>query len=108
MISDGIDDLVEGKGKKFHQVSKLVSDFVDTHTTRLLLLFTVMCIMMLFYLASQKLFWNDELYTLYFTRLTSWSDLWNALSTGADQIPPTFVLLTKLSLQLFGTNHRVS
>jgi hypothetical protein len=56
-------------------------------------------------LASRKLMWNDELFTFYIARLPSLADMWSALSTGADQIPPFFHMITRASLSLFGVNH---
>jgi hypothetical protein len=56
-------------------------------------------------LARQKLLWNDEFFTLYLSRTASWGELWRALSTGADQHPPSFYYLTHLILKLFGTTH---
>lgn len=56
-------------------------------------------------LSFRKIFWNDEMYTLYFSRLSIWPDLWWALSTGSDQLPPASILLTKLSRWMFGENH---
>lgn len=56
-------------------------------------------------LASKRMMWNDELFTFYTSRLPSFSDIWAALSTGADQIPPFFHLLTRASFWLFGVNH---
>lgn len=52
--------------------------------------------------AAQKLFWDDEFYTLYLSTVSSWHELLRALATGADQHPPTFYYLTHLSVQLFG------
>lgn len=49
--------------------------------------------------------WNDELFTFYIARLPSVSDIWSALSTGADQIPPFFHMLTRASFSLLGVNH---
>jgi hypothetical protein len=48
--------------------------------------------------------WNDELFTLYISRLPSVSDIWSALLTGGEQIPPFFHLITRISLSLFGVN----
>src|SRR6266508_1563014 len=48
---------------------------------------------------------NDELYTFYISLLPSHSDIWSALSTGADQIPPFFYMITRASILLFGENH---
>ena len=52
--------------------------------------------------ASYRPLWNDELYTLYIARLPGLSDVWAALSTGAEQTPPFFYVLTRASLALFG------
>ncbi len=57
------------------------------------------------WLASRKLMWNDELFTFYIARLPSLADIWSALSTGADQIPPFFHILTRTSWPLLGVNH---
>jgi hypothetical protein len=55
-------------------------------------------------IAFHKPLWNDELYTFYMAKLPSLSDLWAALSTGGEQIPPFFYMLTQTSLMLFGTS----
>ena len=51
--------------------------------------------------ASEKLFWYDELITVYFSRLSPRS-LWSALNSGVDFNPPLFYFLTKASESLFG------
>ena len=56
-------------------------------------------------LARNKLIWDDEFFTLYLSKTASWSVLWSALSTGADQHPPSFYYLTHLILNLAGTTH---
>lgn len=56
------------------------------------------------FLASHKLMWNDELYTYYIAMLPSVPDIWHALMTGAEQIPPAFHLLTRGVLQLVGVS----
>src|SRR5262245_65490298 len=48
--------------------------------------------------------WNDELFTFYTSRLPKVSDIWGALLTGADQIPPLFHLITRAAFALFGVN----
>ena len=55
-------------------------------------------------LALRKLIWNDELFTLYTSRLPKISDIWASLLTGADQISPLFPLITRASFSLFGVN----
>jgi hypothetical protein len=56
-------------------------------------------------LARQKLIWDDEFFTLYLSKTASWSDLWRALNTGADQHPPSFYYLTHLIFTVAGTSH---
>ncbi len=56
-------------------------------------------------LARYKLFWNDELFTLYISGLPTLSDIWAILATGVEQLPPTFHVLTRVVVQLFGEQH---
>lgn len=58
-------------------------------------------------IASKKMLWNDELFTLYISRLGSLSDILAVLSTGADQSPPSFYLFTYGVLTLLGESHLV-
>ncbi len=57
------------------------------------------------WLARHKLLWDDEFFTLYLSKTASWSELWRALSTGADQHPPSFYYLTHLIFNVAGTTH---
>src|SRR5262245_61161929 len=54
------------------------------------------------YLARQKLLWDDEFFTLYLSTTSTWRELIKALSTGADQHPPSFYYLTHLIFNTFG------
>jgi len=56
-------------------------------------------------LAQNKLFWNDELFTVYISRFPTVSDIWAFLATGVEQLPPTFHILTRVVVQLFGEHH---
>ena len=55
-------------------------------------------------LAARAHLWNDELYTWYFARLPTMGDVWDQLSTGVEQLPPFFYVLTRASLAIFGDN----
>jgi hypothetical protein len=55
--------------------------------------------------AYRKLFWYDELFTLYISRLPDAASVWNALRNGADLNPPMSYLLAQLSAALFGEGH---
>jgi hypothetical protein len=52
--------------------------------------------------ASQKLFWHDELFTLYISRLPHLRDVVAALVAGSDGTPPLFYAVTRASVALFG------
>lgn len=56
-------------------------------------------------MASHKLLWDDEFYTLYLSTTSGWSDLQAALATGADQHPAPFYYLIHWITRLFGTSH---
>jgi len=53
---------------------------------------------------AHKMLWDDEFFTYYISRAPV-SEIWSALSTGADQHPPFFYLLTHASLGFFGESH---
>jgi hypothetical protein len=53
-------------------------------------------------LAEAKLIWNDELFTVYIAGLPTVADIWTILRTGVEQLPPTFHLLTRLLMRVFG------
>lgn len=72
------------------------------------LLFGVLSILywaVTYVLTERKLMWNDELYTYYIARLPTMTDVWAALMTGGEQLPPFFYVITRLSLALFGVNN---
>jgi hypothetical protein len=52
--------------------------------------------------ASRKLFWFDELFTLYISRLPDFRSLWEVLMAGVDFNPPALYLFTKLSDRVLG------
>ncbi len=53
--------------------------------------------------ASEKYFWYDELFTVYFAQLRSVHALWRAVTIGIDFNPPLFYWLTQGCTWLFGT-----
>jgi hypothetical protein len=55
-------------------------------------------------LAAKKPFWNDELFTFYISRRPTLADVWNALLTGAEQLPPLFFVITRAFTALFGSS----
>ena len=55
-------------------------------------------------LAARAQLWNDELYTWYFAQLPTMGDVWDELSTGVEQLPPAYYVVTRASLAVFGDN----
>ncbi len=54
------------------------------------------------YLATQRLFWFDEFFTVHLSRLPGFDATWQALLMQADFNPPLFYELTRLSERLLG------
>jgi hypothetical protein len=54
--------------------------------------------------ASERLFWFDELFTFYTARLESVPALWDYLNTGSELNPPLVYLVSRVSLALLGEN----
>ncbi len=68
----------------------------------LLVFFSLLYFSDVFLRSSEKYFWYDELFTVYFARLPSAAALWRALNSGIDFNPPFFYWLTHLSNALLG------
>ena len=54
------------------------------------------------HIASHRLFWFDELFSIAIARLPNWRNIWSALSHGADSLPPIYYMLVRLFDELFG------
>ncbi len=64
---------------------------------------------LLFFAVNVLLDWkrplsNDELFTFYISRQPSLHDVWNALLTGAEQLPLFFFVIVRLFTRTLGTN----
>ena len=55
--------------------------------------------------SARRLLWNDELFTYYIATQPSFSQVWSALSTGQEQLPPAYYAIVRVSLELFGNNN---
>jgi 4-amino-4-deoxy-L-arabinose transferase-like glycosyltransferase len=89
---------------QLHAFLEDLADQIEKRRVWFLAGFSILYLAVTGLVASQRPLWNDELYTLYIARLHSMTDVWDALSTGAEQLPPLFYVLTRASLALFGTN----
>lgn len=84
-------------------INHIVS-FIDRQSLALFLVLSVWYLGSAILMASQKLMWNDELLTLYFSGIPRLEDLWFALSTTHEQSPPFFYLITRLFIPVTNSN----
>jgi hypothetical protein len=81
------------------------ADALRRHKYLVLFLFSILYLLATCFRASQKLFWFDEIFTVYMSRLPDMASVWGALKQGADLNPPLFYGLTRFSESLFGEGH---
>jgi hypothetical protein len=48
--------------------------------------------------------WNDELFTVYISQQPTLSDVWHALMTGAEQLPPFFFVIVRIFTSALGSS----
>jgi hypothetical protein len=90
--------------QKLDGIGTVLEKFFERQKFPLICVFSAIYALGTWVIAARKPMWNDELFTFYISRLPSISDIWAALLTGGEQIPPFFHLTTRLSLALFGVN----
>ena len=90
--------------QQLDQFGEAAKDYCERRQLWLLFIFSIFYLVGTCFLASRKPMWNDELFTFYISRLHSISDIWSALLTGGEVIPPFFHIITRMSLSLFGVN----
>src|ERR1039458_6064368 len=56
------------------------------------------------YIASHRVFWFDELFTMHIARLPDIKAIWTALGHGADSLPPAYYMVVRLFGDLFGNS----
>lgn len=79
-------------------------DILERRATLLFLLLSVLYFAVTVLIARTRLPWNDELFTWYIAQRPSLAEVWNALLTGAEQLPPLFYVITRASAAMFGMN----
>ena len=92
-------------GRKWHEMERVLdraADVLNCHQYVVLSLFSACYFLITCYLASRKLFWFDELFTVYISRLHGLSAVWGALMKGVDFNPPLLYAFTQLSESVFG------
>jgi hypothetical protein len=83
---------------------KKIACLLEQRSGLLLLSVTALYMAAAIAIASAKLLWNDELFTFYIARLPTMADVYRALLTGAEQLPPLFFIITRAFTALFGSS----
>src|SRR5262245_6652550 len=105
MQAEGIeirDRWVDRLLSRMSATGEVIADACEAHRFWLLSAASALYLIVVGLSAAQKQLENDELFTLYISRLPSMGEVWSALLTGAEQLPPFFYVLTRASLSLFG------
>lgn len=77
-------------------------EFIERNALWVIACWTLFYAAIALFLAHEKPFWNDELFTFYISRLPAFADVWKALLTGAEQLPPFFFVITRAVTAVFG------
>src|SRR5215471_5174817 len=81
------------------------ADRLEAHPRLALTLVSLIYFAVAVTLARIKTPWNDELFTVYIARRPTLHDVWDALLTGAEQLPILFYVITRGSIALLGPTH---
>ncbi len=60
------------------------------------------------HIASHRLFWFDEFFTVRIAQLPSWLTIWTALSHAADSLPPFYYMLVRALESLLGRSEIIA
>ena len=90
--------------QQLDRLAEAFRDYCERRKAFLLCSVTILYLVSTCLLASRKPMWNDELFTYYISGLPTLFDIWSALLTGGEQIPPLFHVITRASFTLFGVS----
>lgn len=92
-------------GRRIDSAANWLSETLERHKGVVLAVFSIAYFGLTFYRASRKLFWLDELVTVYLCRLPDFKSVWHAVLNGVDFNPPVLYLVTRFSERIFGEGH---
>jgi Dolichyl-phosphate-mannose-protein mannosyltransferase len=87
------------------ELAEAIAGVCERHRIWLLCGFSVLYLAVVGVIAARKHLANDELYTLNIARLPGLDEVWSALLTGAEQLPPFFYVLMRGSLAPLGESN---
>jgi hypothetical protein len=88
-------------GRGLNSVAHWLSESLEHHKGVVLAVFSIAYFGLTFYRASRKLFWFDELFTVYLSRLPDFRSVWRFLQNSVD-FQVVLFLLTWFSKHIFG------
>ena len=91
-------------GRGLNSAANWLSQSLERHKRVVLAVFSIAYFALTFYRASRKLFWFDELFTVYLSRLPDFRSLWRFLLNSVD-FQVVLLLLTRFSEHIFGEGH---
>lgn len=92
-------------GEKVERFVEPLAEKIGKRKLLLLSIFAVFYFTGFCLIASEKVIWNDELFTFYISHLPHFTDIWNALLTGAEQTPPLSYVVTRAFWDIFGVTN---
>ena len=102
LLEIAVSDRLAGREEGLLSSADRIAETLRRRKYVVLFLFSLLYFAATCFRASHKLFWFDELFTLYESRLPDTASVWNALKQGVDFNPPLFYILTRFSESLFG------
>ena len=92
-------------GRDLNSTANRLLQTMERHKRVVLVVFSIVYFLLTFFRAHRKLFWFDELFTVYLARLPDFRSVWRALVNGVDLNPPLFYLITRFSEHVLGEGH---
>jgi 4-amino-4-deoxy-L-arabinose transferase-like glycosyltransferase len=91
-------------GQRIVAQAEVIAQAGEKHSGWLLSSASALYLIVVGLIAVRKPLENDELFTLNIARLPSLSEVWAALLTGGEQLPPLFYVLTRAARAVLGEN----
>lgn len=88
--------------------SRKLAKSADKLSLLVALLLAIFYLVASLHIASHRLFWFDEFFTVRIAQLPTWTMIWTALSHAADSLPPFYYMLVRLFQALFGNSEVVA
>jgi hypothetical protein len=103
--SAGLPQSAAHSGRDLNSWASRLLQPLERHKGIILVVFSIVYFALTSFRAHRKLFWFDELFTLYLSRLPDFKSVWRALVNGVDFNPPLFYLITRFSEHILGEGH---